>query len=240
MKHTLIFLITLLALTLNAQAQSYEMLYAPDTTWYDPADGDVTISSYLKNISGTTDSIFAKRIANERAPGHRTAFAWNHLSFAYEINSSEDAGIYVVLQDQEVDSSFQLVLSPDQNGGTTKVTMRFYNLNDTSKCLDQTYVFVSSSATAISQTELEHGIMLGKPYPNPAHHLVNIDYQLPKHNQKAYVYVVTLEGKQVLQRPLSPTENKATLSIRQLPAGVYFMYVGLDGRRIGQTRCLIR
>lgn len=220
----------------NTQAQSYEMVNAPDTILYYPNDGDITISSHLRNVSGATDTLIAERISNELAPGHQTAFAWNFFWFAYEINSSLDLGMYVILQDQEIDSSFQLTLSPNLNGGTTRVKMRFSSLHDSTKYLDHSYVFVSNLASSMTQENIAADFALNSFVDQDQ---LILTYKLPDNMPQAQIAIINLQGKKVHEQVISGREKTTTFQLSHLPSGMYVICL-LAEEKIAASRSFVK
>lgn len=237
MKLTSIYLTLLLALSLSSQAQHYEMLSAQDTIFYNPNSWNITTRSFLKNISGSTDTLFAKRIRNVLAMDHKTSFVWGTISLPHHANSSALLNAYVVLQDQQVDSTFTLLLFNELQGGTTEVTMRFFSMQDTSKYLDHNYVFVSEIASDISQDEIDHGYFLGSPYPNPSQDMIKLPYRLPADVKQASIQVINLEGKLMYEQAIHTMQEEARLQLGGIPGGLYMLQLIVEGRSMGHVTC---
>lgn len=74
-------------------------------------------------------------------------------------------------------------------------------------------------------------------YPNPASDLVTLWFE-NKQNTKASYGVYNAEGKLVFVPQILSTQNKLTINIQELPAGVYFVKLNING--VEHTKRLVK
>lgn len=240
MKQFAFTLIALFAFSFGLQAQNYEMVYGPDTMLYNPAASFVDAKANLKNISGSAVTLFAERRTNSLAPGHKTNFCWGTTCFSHEFNNSALLNVSINLKNDAIDSTFKLTLTPDNNTGTTKVTMRFYNANDADDFLDHTIVFQEDPAASISQEDLARGFDLSNPYPNPAADFAWIDYELPANVNQASLRISDMKGRVIGSQPISAFEERAQIQTSELATGVYFVNLMAEDRVIAVSKLRVK
>ncbi len=240
MKHFVITLVALFALSFGLQAQNYEMVYAPDTVKYDPAASFIDVKANLKNVSGSAVTLLAERRGNILATGHKTNFCWGTTCFNHDVSSSAVFNVTVNLKNNGIDSSFKLTLVPANNTGMTKTTMRFYNESDVNDFFDYTVVFVEDPTASISEEDLARGFDLSNPYPNPATEMAWIQYTLPQNVPSASLRITDMQGRVISQQAVSSFEDRAQLHTSTLASGVYFVNLMAEERIIATSKLRVK
>lgn len=240
MKQFVFTLIVLFGLSFGLQAQNYEMSSTQDTILYNPADYFVYATPNLKNISGATVSLFAERRMNSLAPGHATNFCWGTICLGNDDNSSALLNESVSLKNNDIDSTFKLTLLPDGKTGTTKVTMRFYNVSDATDFLDYTVVLEEDPTASITEGDLARGFDLSNPYPNPASTFAWIDYELPANVSQASLRISDMQGRVIGSQVINTFEDRAQIQTSELATGVYFVNLMAEDRIIAVSKLRVK
>ncbi|MFO8087874.1 MAG: T9SS type A sorting domain-containing protein [Bacteroidales bacterium] len=94
---------------------------------------------------------------------------------------------------------------------------------------------IDNSTTDINEHDFVNGIRM-ETYPNPAVDVVNLDYQIQS-AANVTVQVLDMSGKIVKTEELGQKEAgqyKATFSVNNLDAGMYFYMLEADGKRLAK------
>lgn len=240
MKQFTFTLIAILAFSFGLQAQNYEFIYAEDTVKYNPTWSFVDAKANLKNISGSAVTLYAQRVSNDLANDHRTNFCWSTTCFSHDFSNSSLLNVAVELKNNGVDSTFKMTLEPRNTGGTTTVTMRFYNANDVNDYIDHTIVYVEDPTASISEEDLARGFDLSNPYPNPASDFAWIDYTLPSNVTTASLRITDMQGRAIGQQAINTFEDRAQIQTSDLASGVYFVNLMAEDRIIATSKLRVK
>jgi hypothetical protein len=92
-----------------------------------------------------------------------------------------------------------------------------------------------SARYAAPGSELENAksAFLGEAYPNPAAESFTIDYELPENSNNAIVSLYDVSGKTIKQIELNGSTGRQQLNLPvvDLPSGMYFYSLEIDGNR---------
>jgi hypothetical protein len=84
-------------------------------------------------------------------------------------------------------------------------------------------------------------VYLGNAFPNPAQEYANIELQLPDNTSKAEIVLLNVSGQEINIQPVSlnNSRQKVQLNLAELPAGLYFYFLEVDGINYGTKRISI-
>ena len=84
-------------------------------------------------------------------------------------------------------------------------------------------------------------VYLGDAFPNPAQEYANIELQLPDNASKAEIVLLNVSGQEINIQPVSliNSRQKVQLNLSELPAGLYFYFLEVDGINYGTKRISI-
>ncbi len=154
----------------------------------------------------------------------------------FNIQKSEDGngfkniGTVQAVGNSSVTNNYQYT---DVNALSANVSVLYYRLQTNDKDGKITY----SKIISISVKKGSSGITI---YPNPAKNVIQLIYTLQNTNaEQTTVRIINIEGKTVLNSQLGNVQgnNRATLNIASLAAGVYYLQV-ITGKKVQNTSFL--
>ncbi|NBB19093.1 T9SS type A sorting domain-containing protein [Runella sp. CRIBMP] len=77
-------------------------------------------------------------------------------------------------------------------------------------------------------------------YPNPANDYAEIDYQISGNVGDAKISLYNILGANVAEYDLDRNERQLRISTREIPTGVYFYQLLLEGKKVATKKLLIR
>lgn len=84
-------------------------------------------------------------------------------------------------------------------------------------------------------------IVVSNIYPNPAvSGFADIDYQLLTPVGEAKLVIMNIVGAQVGEYTLEPHDRKVRISTHNMPNGLYYYQLSLDGRTVATKKLLVR
>ena len=96
-----------------------------------------------------------------------------------------------------------------------------------------------TSVNNLAQSELSHA-SLGSPFPNPANTTTTISTVIPPSNQKCFLLLFDLQGRQLEQIKLEMGFNQTVLNLSQYPSGEYLIALSADGFNSGTKKIIKR
>lgn len=238
MKKFLLVLI-LAVFVLPVFAQTYELTWGSHN---DPINSGDTISVdslsnvnemvvhiSVKNITNHTISVFCEKQYVDIVAGTTNTFCWagacwpsttmispNPLAIAAGATTTEFSGHY----------------EPKGNEGTSIIRYVFKITGG-----DSVMVYVKYIALPVGIAENRYTSIISAPYPNPAKSIAYINYNV-RVNTKAYLQVYNICGKLEKQFYLTDNNGVLKLNVSDLPSGMYFCTLNVDGK-IATTNKLI-
>jgi hypothetical protein len=83
-------------------------------------------------------------------------------------------------------------------------------------------------------------ITISNIYPNPANDQAELDYTMSSSVRDARLIIYNVLGSQMNEIPLSRTEKKIRVDTREMPTGLYFYQLSVDGRKVATKKMLVR
>ncbi len=77
-------------------------------------------------------------------------------------------------------------------------------------------------------------------YPNPANDYAEIDYQISGNIGSAKISLYNILGANVAEYDLDKNERQLRIQTREIPTGVYFYQLLLEGKKVATKKLLIR
>lgn len=76
-------------------------------------------------------------------------------------------------------------------------------------------------------------------YPNPASNSVTIEFELPESVENGRITVYTVDGKEVLSKPVNANKKHFEMDITALKGGVYIYLLDADGEFVARRRLIV-
>jgi hypothetical protein len=240
MKKAILLLATILiaGVSLNAQdlylSWDGETLGENVTVWGEPTASEMEFHAIVHNNSGNGMNIKVRRTQIEIVDGTLNQFYWKVL-YAPSIDESSN---YLFVPDggSSETTDFYGRYIPSSKHGTSTVEYTFYNKDNEDQNVKVTVKYWASPE-GIAEDAMKGG-HISDIYPNPATNTVNLDYNLPAGLDAVEVSIVNLLGAVVKKAVATRDENKLTMNISELEAGIYF-YSVLVNDEVYKTKKLI-
>lgn len=233
------------------RAQSFEIYDLPaEPVALEKSLDEEKIYLNIINTSEDTLDLLIFRTANNMATGqndqgqdtsHQTYFCWD---LCYGVNGAQSISpIRLAAGDTtntgNLTEEQYVAFLPNDIDGFSSVTLRIINADDPNDFREVTVQYsVGGAVNSISDAQLA-ARSLSAPYPNPAHDLVKVDFDLPR-GTNGTLRLFNLVGKEVLRQSLHQPQGSATMDVSQLPRGMYFLYLHDDHRELSSRRVVLR
>lgn len=99
---------------------------------------------------------------------------------------------------------------------------------------------IETAQKSEEQLYVSEKIKVSNIYPNPASEYVELDYTISSGVQEAKLIFYNVLGSQMNAYTLNKAENKLRVSTIEMPTGLYFYQLALDGRKVATKKMLIR
>lgn len=241
MKNLILFFAALVLIS-HAFSQSFELYFegaalepnAEITLSAHPYSGLMVLDTLdVKNISDVTSEVYCVRTIIENVEGTDNSFCWGSCYPPYVDTSA----ITVTILPQH--TSYEFVGDHYPNGltGEMKIKYTFYDSHDYG---NQTSVFVNYDATSTGGLdEKTSPYTMSEAYPNPANHLVSIDYDFTEIYSSSIV-IYNLLGTVVEKIDVSGKEGRARINTSDYKEGIYFYSLLLNNEVISTQKLIIR
>ena len=244
MKRILLSIIFIFSLIISASAQQLELYWnnekLPDTVGIygdggPNGDFELVFEAYLKNGTDQKLRIGAARDTLQTVQGTENSFCWAGNCYSAMTDTS-DADYDLVLPSGNTSAQpFSGHYTHQSTFGETIVKYTLFERGNLDNSVSVVVIF-KYSLTGIEDNSF-NDITFSNAYPNPATNTVNFDYKLSS-NSNATISIVNLLGSVVKRSNLNPASNKISIDVSDLPQGVYFYSIDLDGK-VYKTQKLI-
>ena len=95
---------------------------------------------------------------------------------------------------------------------------------------------LSNSAKMFSNEQ----ITVSNIYPHPASERATIDYSISGSIRDAKISIYNILGASVSDHPLDKNENKLEIFTKDMPSGVYFYQLAVDGKKVATKKLMVR
>ncbi|MBI5219332.1 MAG: immune inhibitor A [Bacteroidia bacterium] len=93
------------------------------------------------------------------------------------------------------------------------------------------YAVFSSGLEIMPHHSVPGGLYLGRFVPNPATDLITFNYNVPAGNKNSIFYIYNSIGDIVISKGIDPGKNASSVSLKELPAGIYFCCIRWNGQK---------
>jgi len=243
MKRILLSIIFIFSLIISANAQQLELYWndekLPDTVGiYGDADGDfeLVFEAYLKNGTDRDLRIGAARETLQAVEGTDNSFCWSGSCYSPMTDTSDAThDLLLPAGNFSPDPPFSGHYTHLSKFGETMVKYTLFERGNLDNSVSVVVIF-KYSLTGIEDNSF-NDISFSNVYPNPATSTVNFDYKLSS-NSNATISIVNLLGNVVKRSNLNPASNKISIDVSNLPQGVYFYSIDVNGK-VYKTQKLI-
>jgi PKD repeat protein len=181
----------------------YTILFYPDTLGYNAKAGGYGVKFY--NISKTNSDKWTWDF------GEETKSSIVKVSIDTVIHYYSDTGYYTV------------TLTEGYTGASFSMTI---HVTDSMQVVPVYATLTPGTITNVPQ--VQQTIKILNVYPNPAHNTISV--LLPEVAKSAQIEVYNISG-QLIAKYLAANSDKATINVKYLPSGTYFIKVVYDGKQ---------
>ena len=111
-------------------------------------------------------------------------------------------------------------------------------INDSAQCSKDSILKQINVTNPISVEEFLNDIV-SEPFPNPTNNEFQINYSITNTNEESSLYMYNNQGQKVKSIPLNPLINTVTISVKELPPGIYYYEVNSKNSNHTNFRKLI-
>lgn len=97
-----------------------------------------------------------------------------------------------------------------------------------------------SNSKSDEQLFTNEKITISNIYPNPASEYAELDYIIQPGVREAKVIIYNILGSQMDEYDLRKTDKKLRVNTREMPTGLYFYQLSLDGKKVATKKMLVR
>jgi hypothetical protein len=196
------------------------------------SDDEIVSFVFVRNNSAQAINVVVKKVEITILPGTLNSFCWG-LCFPPNIFVSPPKSIGPLTTDS---SDFSGHYNPLGVLGASVVRYVFY---DEANPSDSACVNVSFHAVPVGIHNLASKSLLGSAYPNPANSTVSINYTLST-GDAGSILLRNVLGTLVKEIDLSGNEGRVSAFVGDLPEGIYFYALQVDGKAVGTRKLIIR
>lgn len=189
----------------------------------------------IENTNGTSAiAVRAERITIDTVPGTQNYFCWEQC---YEPPTSVSPTTISLDPGQRMET-FYADYKPNGIAGVSTLQYCFYD--DTNQ-MDSVCAIVRFTASPVGVQDVFMGNQSGisESYPNPAKTVANINYALKSGWNKAGIEVFSMLGAKVKRVALKEDQGTLKLDVVDLPSGMYFYTLNVDGNDISTKKMLV-
>ena len=196
-------------------------------------DSEITSYIFVKNTTSAAIEVKVKKVVIDTITGTINTFCWG-ACFPPNVYVSPSP---LTINAHATDSSdFSGHYSPDGIEGTSTIRYVFFNQanNSDSVCVKIAYDILEVGVS--NQTAKN---ILSSAYPNPADSKVTFDYSINSSNAGCII-IRNLLGTVVRRSDLSSSETRSSVYISDLPEGIYFYSLDVDGKSIVTRKLIVK
>jgi Secretion system C-terminal sorting domain len=196
-------------------------------------DDEIACYFFVRNTTSSPIDVMVKKVEFNLVSGSMNTFCWG-LCFPPNVYISPTPVTVNALTTDSIDFSGHY--NPLSFAGASMIRYVFFvqsNPND-SVCVNVTY-----DALYVGINNHTVKTILSGAYPNPANSTVNFDYSLNTENEGS-VIIRNLLGSVVKKSVLIRAEGKLSIFTGDLPEGIYFYSLDVDGKTMITRKLIVR
>jgi hypothetical protein len=180
-----------------------------------------------KNISSTTKSTKVRITPISLSTGHQYAFCAPGQCYPVSEVMSESEP-FDLATNETTGNYFSLDLYVYEHPGTSRLTVRFYDVNNSSDFIEYQVTFVALASSVEDGDNLAQVSILS--YPNPATNFVYLKYNFPFASNNVKCNIYNYAGSFIASLPVSGQEGNLNFNTSVLVNGSYY-YVFVKGNQ---------
>ncbi len=157
-----------------------------------------------------------------------------------ECFSQFDALEVTTLHPGEVLRDVHIQFSAGYDELTRELSVTFYDIENPSEELTERFRYHIKDDFPNGVLFANEALQISKVYPNPVSNTASIDYALHNWSQTATISVHNILGDRVLNLQLDQAETNLKISTDQLPNGIYFYTLQLNGKGVTTKKFVVR
>jgi hypothetical protein len=195
-------------------------------------DDEIVSHIFVRNTTSSPIDVIVKKVEISLVTGTLNSFCWG-LCFPPNVYVSPP---YTLGANKTDSVDFTGHYNPSTFAGTSVIRYVFY---DSAHPSDTVCVNVSYDALYVGISNQTSNSILSGAYPNPANNTVNFNYSLNTENTGT-VIIRNLVGSVVKQSVLTGTEGKLSIVTADLPEGIYFYSLDVDGKSMTTRKLIVQ
>ena len=200
------------------------------------SSSNITKEIFVSNVGPIPDTIKVVRTIYSVASDDLTQFCWGGLCYLYTTNTSSLSKI--IASGDTIDfaeDGFHALFKSGSSCVTRLVHYKFYNIHNFSDSTGITLRYLCS--TGLNELSKVEGV-ISAAYPNPAHSVASIKYNLNDSKNGKIVFYNML-GKSVKEIILTDKQGAAKINVVDMDAGIYFYSFSVDDKIICTKKMVI-
>lgn len=133
-----------------------------------------------------------------------------------------------------------ILLSPGAGSGTNTAAKNRANSELPAVASSETRPNLEEVAKSEDLFFVSEKLRVLNAYPNPANEYAEIDYQISGSVSGAKISLYNILGAHVAEYDLDKNERQLRIQTREIPTGVYFYQLLLEGKKVATKKLLIR
>jgi len=196
-------------------------------------DAELLSYMFVKNTTSAAIAVKVKKVEISLITGSTNSFCWG-LCFPPNVYVSPTP---LTINSHATDSTdFAGHYSPNLFTGISTVRYVFFNNANPS---DSVCVNIAYDALQVGISTQTIKNILSGAFPNPANNAVNFDYALNSENIGTLI-IRNLLGTVVRNTNLKSNESKVSIFTGDLPEGIYFYSLDVDGKSLATRKLIIK
>ncbi len=193
---------------------------------------------FFHNDSDEDMQVMVRKVEVDILEGTFNAFCWDDYCFSPEVYESPDP---IILPPGETssDTDFYLEYYPQGQVGISIIDYEFFSRNDAFEEVIATVVFETTDPTSVTEADA-NGVYLSSPHPNPANSQTMFRYSLPHGSGEALLEVYSVTGSLLKRVSLPAGGQSIYLDTSDLPGGMSFYSLLVDGRQMASGKLIIQ
>lgn len=108
------------------------------------------------------------------------------------------------------------------------------------KSVEKTRPAMETAVRSDEQFYTSDKITISNIYPNPANDQAELDFVTSPSLREARLIIYNVLGSQMQDTPLNKSERKIRINTREMPTGLYFYQLSVDGKKVATKKMLVR
>jgi len=240
MKKTLLFISLIALFSLNANAQSIQLLKEDgsaieNNSLYvsvDITESTVEIPVYVKNLTGSNLDVMVKKYEVDLVSGTQAYFCWD---ICYDPSATISA-VAITASANDTIKDFSADLKTANVSGLSKVMYTFFKDKALTDSASVTIYYQVGAVGIQDINTIKHSISC---YPNPANDNLFFEFNLEP-NSKGEIIIFDLTGRKVKQQNITSLEDNLLINVSDLNAGIYLWTIEVEGIPIKSEKLVKR